>query len=251
MSARPVLAALLAALALLAGCGTGTDAVEPGGEFTFVAPGGQTTILYDPPESRGTLRALSGESLLAPGTTIGLEAFRGRVLVVNVWGSWCGPCRAFAPVFEAASDEHSDIVFGKIDTETEQGLAGAAQIMSIPTLMAFRDGVLVFSQPGALPAAALEQVIAAVRALDMDDVRRQLAAHHPAEDAVLGRHAPRVPHAVSVDSPGDRPAAAARRPRPCARLAVGPGRGPRGGGPAARGRRGAARRGHHRRPAAR
>lgn len=105
MSARPVLAALLAVLALLAGCGTGTDAVEPGGEFTFVAPGGQTTILYDPPESRGTLRALSGESLLNPGTTIGLEAFRGRVVVVNVWGSWCGPCRAEAPDLEFVARE--------------------------------------------------------------------------------------------------------------------------------------------------
>lgn len=105
MSARPVLAALLAALALLAGCGTGTDAVEPGGEFTFVAPGGQTTILYDPPASRGTLGALSGESLLNPGTTIGLEAFRGRVVVVNVWGSWCGPCRAEAPDLEFVARE--------------------------------------------------------------------------------------------------------------------------------------------------
>jgi thiol-disulfide isomerase/thioredoxin len=103
MSARPVLAALLAALALLAGCGTGTDAVEPGGEFTFVAPGGQTTILYDPPESRGALPALSGESLLNPGTTVGLEAFRGRVVVVNVWGSWCGPCKLEFPYFRRAA----------------------------------------------------------------------------------------------------------------------------------------------------
>ncbi|MFZ6003236.1 MAG: thioredoxin [Actinomycetota bacterium] len=96
------------------------------------------------------------------------------ITLVDWWASWCGPCRMFAPVFEAASEAHSDIVFAKVDTETEQRLASSARIMSIPTLMAFRDGVLVFSQPGALPAASLEQVIAAVRDLDMDDVRRQL-----------------------------------------------------------------------------
>lgn len=96
------------------------------------------------------------------------------ITLVDWWASWCGPCRMFAPVFEAASEKHADLVFAKVDTEAEQGLASAAQIMSIPTLMAFRDGVLVFSQPGALPAASLEQVIAAVRELDMDDVRRQL-----------------------------------------------------------------------------
>jgi thioredoxin 1 len=85
----------------------------------------------------------------------------------------------FAPVYDAASEQHPDIVFGKIDTEAEQQLAAAARITSIPTLMAFRDGILVFSQPGALPAAGLEQVIAAVRDLDMDDVRRQVAAQQP------------------------------------------------------------------------
>jgi thioredoxin 1 len=96
------------------------------------------------------------------------------ITLVDWWASWCGPCRMFAPVFEAASEQHTDIVFAKVDTEAERDLAGGAGIMSIPTLMAFRDGILVFSQPGALPAASLEQVIAAVRALDMDDVRRQL-----------------------------------------------------------------------------
>jgi thioredoxin 1 len=96
------------------------------------------------------------------------------ITLVDWWASWCGPCRMFAPVFEAASEQHTDVVFAKVDTEAERGLAGGAGIMSIPTLMAFRDGILVFSQPGALPAASLEQVIAAVRALDMDDVRRQL-----------------------------------------------------------------------------
>ena len=96
------------------------------------------------------------------------------ITLVDWWASWCGPCRMFEPVFEAASEQHPDIVFGKVDTEAERGLSAAAGIMSIPTLMAFRDGVLVFSQPGALPAASLEQLITAVRELDMDEVRSTL-----------------------------------------------------------------------------
>jgi len=105
------------------------------------------------------------------------------IVLVDFWAAWCGPCRMFGPVFEAASANHTDIVFGKIDTEAQQGLAAAANIRSIPTLMAFRDGILVFSQPGALPAPSLEQLIGALRDLDMDDVRRQIAEASTAADA--------------------------------------------------------------------
>jgi thioredoxin 1 len=97
------------------------------------------------------------------------------IVLVDFWADWCGPCRRFAPVFEAASEQHPDIAFTKVDTEAEQGLSAAAGIRSIPTLMAFRDGILVFNQAGALPATALEQLIAGVRSLDMDKVREQLA----------------------------------------------------------------------------
>ncbi len=102
------------------------------------------------------------------------------ITLIDWWASWCGPCRMFAPVFEAASEKHPDITFGKVDTDGQGALSAAAQITSIPTLMAFRDGVLVFSQPGALPAASLEKVIQAVRELDMDEIRGKIAAREVA-----------------------------------------------------------------------
>ena len=114
-------------------------------------------------------------------TTLTAENFEKTVLAENIvlvdfWAAWCGPCRQFAPVFEKASEDNPDIVFGKVDTEAEQSLAAALQITSIPTLIVIRDGIVVYAQPGALPEAALEQLITQAGALDMDKVRSENSA---------------------------------------------------------------------------
>jgi thioredoxin 1 len=109
---------------------------------------------------------------------------KNGIVLLDFWAEWCGPCRAFAPVFEKASNEHTDIVFGKIDTEDQQELAGAAGIQAIPTLMLFRDGILLFREAGALPPAALEELVTKAKALDMEEVRKEIAEHeheHPHE----------------------------------------------------------------------
>ena len=103
------------------------------------------------------------------------------IVLVDWWAAWCGPCRMFAPVYEKASEENTDITFAKVDTEAEPELSGQAGISSIPTLMIFRDGILLFSQPGAIPGPALDDLISQVRALDMDEVRKQVAEQQSAE----------------------------------------------------------------------
>ena len=105
------------------------------------------------------------------------------IVLVDFWAEWCGPCKQFGPIFEAASEQHPDVSFVKVDTEAEQEIAAALQIRSIPTLMIFRDGIQLFSQPGALPGHVLEDVIGQVKALDMDEVRAEVAAQHAAQQS--------------------------------------------------------------------
>ncbi|WBU38404.1 thioredoxin [Homoserinibacter sp. YIM 151385] len=112
------------------------------------------------------------------------QAITGEgIVLVDFWAEWCGPCKAFAPIYESASEDHEDVVFAKVDTEAQPGLSAAADIQAIPTLMVFRDGIGLFKQAGALPRPALEEILQQVRALDMDDVRAKIATQQQAAES--------------------------------------------------------------------
>jgi thioredoxin 1 len=111
-------------------------------------------------------------------STFETQIYKSGITLVDFWAEWCGPCRMFGPIFEAASEKYPEITFGKVDTEAQQQLADEAGISSIPTLMVFRDGVLLYNNPGALPAEALDEIIRSVQGLNMDDVRKEIAKQH-------------------------------------------------------------------------
>ena len=134
------------------------------------------------------MTSIEGNSPVASAVTLTTDNFESTItdngiVLVDFWASWCGPCRAFAPVFEQAAADHPGIVFAKVDTEDQQELAATFNIRSIPTLMIFRDQVLLYSQPGALPKSALDDLIGKVEALDMDAVRAQIAEEQAASAA--------------------------------------------------------------------